>query len=127
MLQNHMKAAKQHVDYIGMIASLACAVHCLAIPVGLLWLGTEVSHNNHLIFDLTVMTLGICLIAISLFPTIKATKSPILISLLVIGVLAFGLSFFFESSISHVLFAIGGMCWAGAHAYKIFVLPRVSQ
>lgn len=119
-----MKIAKPHIDFIGIITSLVCALHCLALPLLLVWLGHETNYSNHLVFDLVMMAIGVVLIIFSLLPTIKATGNILITVLLTVGVVAFGLSFLFDHHISHVLFAAGGISWASAHAYKIFYLSN---
>ena len=122
-----MKAAKQNVDVIGVVASLACALHCLAVPAFIVWLGVETNHTTHHVFDLVMIVIGIYLATVSLLPTIKSTKNLVLTTLLTLGVCSFGISFFFDHSVSHFLFAFGGISWAAAHAFKIFYLDRIAR
>ena len=122
-----MKVAKQNVDILGVVASLTCALHCLAVPLLIVWLGTEANHTSHHVFDLIMICVGVYLATVSLLPTIKSTKNAVLTLLLALGVCAFGSSFFFDHSVSHFLFATGGISWAAAHAFKIFYLDRIAR
>lgn len=118
---------KKSTDIWGIIASLVCAIHCVAVPALMLYVGVEGNHTHHIIFDLAMVSIGIYLIVTSLLPTIKATKNPFLIGSLAFGVFFFSISFFFQQNVSHILFAIGGLSWAAAHAYKLIYNNRLNR
>jgi len=123
-----MQATKKNSsDIWGVIASLACAAHCVAVPALMLYVGAEGNHSHHLIFDLVMVSVGVYLIVTSLLPTIKATKNLFLIAALSLGVFCFMISFFFQQNVSHLLFAIGGVSWAAAHAYKLIYNSRLTR
>jgi len=122
-----MEMTKKNTDIWGIVASLVCAVHCVAVPALMLYIGVEGNHTHHIIFDLAMVCIGIYLIVSSLLPTIKATKNLFLIGSLTLGVFFFVISFFFHQNVSHILFAIGGLSWAAAHAYKLIYNNRLSR
>ncbi len=124
---NDMDISKNNTDLWGVIASLTCAVHCVAVPALMLYVGVEGNHTHHLVFDLLMVCIGIYLIVTSLLPTIKATKNVFLITALSLGIFFFVISFFFQQSVSHILFAIGGVSWAAAHAYKLIYNSKLSR
>lgn len=126
-MKTTMQITKKNSDIWGIIASLVCAVHCVAVPALMLYVGVEGNHSHHLIFDLVMVSVGIYLIVTSLLPTIKATKNLFLIGALSLGIFFFVISFFFQQNVSHILFAIGGVSWAAAHAYKLIYKSRLTQ
>jgi hypothetical protein len=114
-------------DMLGMMASLICAVHCMATPLAVLWFGIGVPAEHHLLFDVVFIAIGLYFIYTSLMPTLRRTHDVALYSLLVFGVLCFSVSFLLEANLGHLVFGVGGITWAIAHIYHLFLLKPISQ
>ncbi len=106
-------------DIIGLSASLLCSVHCMALPVMLIWFGVDTNMMHNHIFDMIFLVIGIIFIATSIVPSIKKTGHVGLILLTAVGFLSFITSFFLASAAAHIAFAIGGLAWATAHFINI--------
>lgn len=98
-------------DFLGIMSSLTCAVHCMALPllasVGLLSTG----HHNH-VFDFVFFSLGLLFAGFSLFSDFRKHGY---IRPVIIGVLGFML--LLVGILGHLptLSVIGGLSVAAAH------------
>lgn len=104
-------------DILGAVSAIACSIHCIALPLVVLWLGAEAHGQFHLVFDLLFLGLGVFFAFKTLIPTMVQTKNPVLITLVFLGLLLFIVSFLIHDY-KHILFAVGGLLWASAHIYN---------
>lgn len=80
-------------DFMGIVASMTCAVHCLAVPLIASMGMMNTGHHNH-VFDFVFLSFGLVFAGFSLFRDVKVHRNfvPILLGLvgftmLIIGIL----------------------------------------
>lgn len=110
-----MKKVLSSLDFIGMSASMICALHCSAVPI-LLSLGfmngTHMSHNH--MFDITMLGIGLVIAIWSLWKDVTVHKSiaPIAIAVLGFTALSIGIGMHLHNPIYNIL---GGLSVCLAH------------
>lgn len=103
-----------NADFLGLVSSLTCAVHCMAVPLlastGLMFTG----HHNHFV-DFTFFGLGIVFAGLSLFKDAfrSGNYGPLVIGLVGFISLYFGIT-------AHMTLAsvMGGIAIASAHIWN---------
>jgi hypothetical protein len=109
-----MKAGS--MDKLGIVASVACAIHCAALPLFITALplaGMEFLANKWV--EISMICLSVVVGARSLLSTYPAHKSYIPILILIFGFMLIGSGHFFVKSMEAVLVPLGGLSIAIAH------------
>lgn len=107
------------LDQTGITTSLACAIHCAALPLIATFLplwGMEFLANPFI--ELTMLTLSLCIGLTSLSIAYKNHKQKLPISILILGFSTIAFGHFFED-FEAVLIPIGGFLIALAHLFNI--------
>lgn len=108
------------LDYLGISASVLCAIHCAMLPfilsISVLpsWLGL----HNH-VFDLVILALAIVLIHKTIYKDYKKTGNRLSIFLAAIGLLLIIVSKIIHIPLMIIPSVIGGILVAAAHIIKI--------
>ena len=112
MLQNY----NLRTEKIGIVISIICAVHCLVMPVALIYIGQQsINHHLHGAFDIVILLLASIFMGFTVYQSIKKPYLNKIIFLLILGIIAFLLSFFVPSPFNHFLFVGGSIFWLIAH------------
>lgn len=107
------------LDQTGIAASLACAIHCAALPlvttllplVGLTFLANP-------LVEILMLGLSLCIGLIALLTAYRLHQQKLPISILLMGFLLIGLGHFIAHS-EAFLIPIGGLFIAAAHLFNI--------
>ncbi|MGY4385782.1 energy-coupling factor transporter transmembrane protein EcfT [Pedobacter sp. UYP24] len=105
-----------HLDKLGMSASIACAIHCAAVPVFITFLplwGLGFLANPTV--ELLMILLSICLASIALSKSFRAHRKIQPIIVLLIGFACIILGHFLIESLEAVLVPLGGFTIATGH------------
>jgi hypothetical protein len=104
------------LDQIGMTASIACAIHCAALPVvatTLPLIGMEFLAN--LWVEVFMIIFSLTIGAISMLGTYRQHRKMTPIIVLVIGFLLISIGHFLWHDMEAILIPLGGFTIAGAH------------
>lgn len=104
------------MDKLGMIASIACAVHCALLPLVFTFLpliGMEFLANKWI--ETGMISLSIVLGTWSLATAYRSHKSVIPLIVLVFGFALIGSGHFFFENLESVVIPMGGISIAAAH------------
>lgn len=107
---------KLNADYLGMAASISCAIHCALLPLvatSLPLIGFEFMANIWV--EISMLTISMLIAAFALSKTYPKHKSIQPVMLLVIGLLSISLGHFVFHEIEYFLIPLGGFAIAFAH------------
>lgn len=129
-LSLRMKISHSHnkADYVGILGSLLCIVHCLALPV--LALGTSIGHDHHAhIGFLSLDYLFILVNAIAVYFATRDHRSVLVKVLLWSALVIFGVSLVFEER--HVMFQwlgyVGSALLITGHLINVYICQIAPQ
>lgn len=112
MLQKRL----MRTEKIGIAISLICAIHCLVMPVALLYLGRHSLHEHaHGIFDITILVLASVFMAFTFVQSLRKAHFHKILILTLLGTFTFIFSFFVSSPFNHYCFVAGSIFWLVAH------------
>jgi hypothetical protein len=117
-----------NLDFLGISASLLCAIHCAVLPVIISI--SAVSHQGHLwhqVMDFIFLPIAILLIVYSLLKSIQKhqQKSPAIIA--ITGLLLFFAGKLFFHHPHFIFTTLGGIAIAFAHFQNWVFLKRLAQ
>ena len=113
-------------EKIGIAISLICALHCLLMPVALLYLGRHSLHEHaHGIFDIAILIVASIFMGITFVQSLKKAHFYKIFVLTLLGAATFIFSFFVSTPFNHYCFVAGSIFWLVAHLinYKKHSLP----
>jgi len=122
MLQKRL----MRTEKIGIAISLICAIHCLLMPVALLYLGRHSLHEHaHGMFDIIILILASIFMAITFAQSLRKPHFNKIFILTLLGCSTFIFSFFVSSPFNHYCFVAGSVFWLVAHLinYKKHAAP----
>lgn len=103
-------------EKLGIIISIICAVHCLIMPVALLYIGQHsVNQHNHGIFDAVILFLAAIFMGFTVYQSLNKPYFKKIVALLLFGSISFLMSFFVPSPFNHFLFVSGSIFWLVGH------------
>jgi hypothetical protein len=106
----------ENLDHLGIVASLACAIHCAALPfiiTALPLLGLEFLANKWV--EIFMICLSIFVGVYSLKHTYKKHKSVFPVVVLIIGFALIACGHFAFENLEAILVPLGGISIAAAH------------
>lgn len=113
-------------EKLGIAISIICAVHCLLMPIALLYLGRHSLHEHvHGIFDIAILVLASLFMGFTFFQSLGKTHFRKIFLLTLLGAFTFIVSFFMSSPFNHYCFVAGSIFWLIAHLinYKRHATP----
>lgn len=112
MLQNDILRTEK----IGIAISIICAVHCLIMPVALVYIGQHsINQHQHGTFDVVILILASIFMGFTVYQSTNKPYFKKIILLLVLGILAFISSYFVPTPVNHFLFVGGSIFWLIGH------------
>ena len=102
-------------EFLGILVSLICAVHCLAMPAILICLGSSINEHAHGAFDISILLLASLFMAYTFKQSIGKVHFSKILILTLFGALTFLLSFFVGTPFNHYCFVGGSIFWLIAH------------
>jgi hypothetical protein len=114
-----MRRTKGKLDVVGMIASSACAVHCLALPLfisGGLISGLRLS--GHDVFESFFLVLTALIAGVSIVQGYSRHRNNLVALGFVVSMIIICLGFVLGHQEGHIIMAIGGGCLAIGHAFN---------
>ncbi len=109
----------QKINLLGVVLSGICAVHCLAVPILYAFIGLSGHEENHLMFDIIMLSIAASVLLFSLFNELKNGISSLQLFIIGLGILFFILYFFIPAPFNHYFFAIGSLLWMFSHFSKL--------
>lgn len=107
---------KLRTEKIGIIISLICALHCLLMPVALIYIGQKsMNHHLHGAFDVIILVLASIFMGFTVYQSIRKPYFKKIVGLLILGAFSFILSYFVPTPINHFLFVAGSLFWLVGH------------
>lgn len=107
------------LDQTGILASIACAIHCAALPLAttLLPLIGLTFLSNPLV-EISMLSLSLCIGLVALITAYRLHQQKLPILILLAGFLMIGLGHFIHHK-EAILIPIGGLLIAAAHLFNI--------
>jgi len=103
-------------EKIGIVISIICALHCLIMPVALVYIGQHsINQHNHGVFDTIILVLAAIFMGITVYQSINKPYFSKILLLLVLGSASFLFSFFVPTPFNHYLFVGGSVFWLIGH------------
>lgn len=102
-------------ELIGILVSLVCAIHCLAMPAFLLYLGSSINEHAHGAFDISILILASLFMAYTFKQSLKKAHFNKILILTLLGAFSFIISFFMVTPLNHICFVAGSIFWLIAH------------
>jgi len=112
MLQNRALRTEK----IGIVISIICALHCLIMPVALIYIGQHsINQHHHGVFDAVILILASIFMGITAYQSVNKPYFKKIILLLLLGGLSFMISFAVPTPFNHYLFVGGSIFWLIGH------------
>lgn len=112
MLQKQL----MRTEKIGIVISLICAIHCLVVPIALVYLGQHsINEHAHGLFDVTILVLACIFMGITFYQSLNKPYFSKVLILTVLGALSFISSYFVPTPFNHYLFVAGSIFFLIAH------------
>ena len=112
MLQN----SSLRTEKIGIVISIICAVHCLVMPVALIYIGQQsINQHIHGLFDVVILALAAIFMGLTVYQSLNKDYFKKIIVVLILGGFCFLFSFFVPSPFNHYLFVGGSIFWLVGH------------
>lgn len=116
---------KRFPDILGIFVSIICAVHCTILPFILAYAGIHSSQGSHRLFDFIILSIALVVLFSTIRKKITKQNLPLITFLILAGFVCYFLSFCFQSTLSHFLFATGSVFWLIVHAKNLKTLSKV--